>query len=447
MKSIQFISRFKRCDVSRVILTVAGIVFVCGLLWQHPGLLGSGAVALCLSVRAYDSLPRKKGYGLASERQLSKTPKQGKTETTTETISESEPLETNDKEEVGPQINIPAKIAQLDSADTLVQQMLAQDRYALLLRPETSQHLTPGQVEKAVRQLDEAMSIVPDGSVWIGQLAEQASQEFDSISPKLLEHGLLNVAAAYLDRYPVTNRQFQQFVDSGGYDQLEYWPEEALPALLGFVDQTGFPGPRFWEDSCFSHGEENHPVVGVSWYEASAYAHWAGKRLPSDAEWTKASAWPVESAPGRIVQRRYPWGDSYDVRRANIWQSGVKETVPVDQYTEGGTMGGLNQTIGNVWEWTNSPRKNLADPTLYVPEAMVSIRGGAFDTYFENQATCHYESGEYPLSRKHNIGFRLALALSVLEPTATEPNVPLEEADISLPNDHWDNQPNKNTAC
>ena len=68
-----------------------------------------------------------------------------------------------------------------------------------------------------------------------------------------------------------------------------------------------------------------------------------------------------------------------------------------------------------MWEWTATPLVELGDPTLHVSESVMSIRGGAFDTYFENQATCHYQSGEHPLSRRPNIGFRLALPMSDLE--------------------------------
>src|SRR5262249_11239747 len=158
---------------------------------------------------------------------------------------------------------------------------------------------------------------------------EQSSSSSGAVDAdqKSLERYMHRVEALYLDRYPVTNGEFQQFVDSGGYEKLEYWDEEALPALLDFVDQTGQPGPRYWSDGCYPMGEERRPVVGISWYEASAYARWVGKRLPTDAEWTKAGAWPVESAPGRIAQRRYPWGESFDIRRANLWGSSRKGTV------------------------------------------------------------------------------------------------------------------------
>jgi iron(II)-dependent oxidoreductase len=298
----------------------------------------------------------------------------------------------------------------------LVDDLLATERYALLLRPETKQHLTPAHVMRAIRHLDEAMALVPAGRVLLGQLAEQSSSACGGdTDPKLAERNLVAVAPAYLDRYCVTNEQYQQFVDAGGYEQLEFWHEEALPALLDFVDQTGVPGPRYWCDGQYEQGEGRLPVVGVSWYEACAYACWVGKRLPSDAEWTKAGAWPVEAAPGRIAQRRYPWGESFDVRRAHLYGSGQNAPVAVDEYPGGVTVGGVHQLIGNVWEWTATPLAALGDPTLHVAESVMSIRGGAFDTYFENQATCHYQSGEHRLSRRANIGFRLALAMSDLE--------------------------------
>jgi iron(II)-dependent oxidoreductase len=184
---------------------------------------------------------------------------------------------------------------------------------------------------------------------------------------------------------------------------------------LDFVDQTGMPGPRYWHDGQYAAGEGRLPVVGVSWYEAWAFARWVGKRLPTDAEWTKAGAWPVESSPGRIAQRRYPWGESFDVRRAHLYGSGKEGPVAVDEYPGGTSVGGIHQLIGNVWEWTATPLVELGDPSLHISESVISIRGGAFDTYFENQATCHFQSGDLPLSRRPNIGFRLALAMSDLE--------------------------------
>ncbi|MCI0335029.1 MAG: formylglycine-generating enzyme family protein [Planctomycetes bacterium] len=316
------------------------------------------------------------------------------------------------------------------SIGAFVDDLLSNDRYALLLRAETKQHLTQSQILRAVRQLDEAMALVPAGRVLLGQLAEQSHSVGGGgdVDPKLAARNLVAVEPAYLDRYCVTNELYQKFVDAGGYEQLEFWHEEALPALLDFVDRTGCPGPRYWSDGRHAGGEQQLPVVGISWFEAWAYARWVGKRLPNDAEWTKAGAWPVETAPGRIAQRRYPWGESFDVRRAHLFGSGAQGPVSVDEFPGGVSVGGIHQLIGNVWEWTATPLAELGDPSLHVSESVMSIRGGAFDTYFENHATCHYQSGEHALSRRPNIGFRLALSMRDLEaPIASAPAQPETE--------------------
>ena len=108
----------------------------------------------------------------------------------------------------------------------------------------------------------------------------------------------------------MTNRQFQRFVEAGGYDTLEIWPQEVWPSLMRFTDRTGRPGPRDWENGKFPAGKADHPVVGVCWYEAVAYARWVGKRLPTAAEWQKAGGWPEQLSGGAC--NRYPWGDIFE---------------------------------------------------------------------------------------------------------------------------------------
>ena len=183
--------------------------------------------------------------------------------------------------------------------------------------------------------------------------------------------------------------------------------------MLDFVDRTGEPGPRDWENGCYPPRRESHPVVGVSWHEAAAYARWVGKRLSSDAEWVKAGSWPVSLAGDSRLERKYPWGKAMDRRRANLWGSGPDDTVPVDQFPEGVSVGGVYQLIGNVWEWTlgDFPSRDLSPYSLAVDVPMKSIRGGAHDTYFESQATCQFQSGEAAITRKHNIGFRCAVGV------------------------------------
>jgi gamma-glutamyl hercynylcysteine S-oxide synthase len=406
------------------VVAVAVSVFVCGFVWRNASLLGVGAAILCFLLRrAWDhasndtqSRPRHGSRKRESDRFVRAVRSD---ENERPAPSERDPVEELTHRDCPPK-----------STDSLVDDLLADGRYALMLRPETKQHLTQFQLMQAIRQLDEAMALVPAGRVLVGQLAEMSSSACgqSEVDPKLIKRNLVMVAPIYLDRFCVTNAEYQRFVDAGGYEQLEFWHEEALPALLDFVDQTGAPGPRFWSDGQHPPDEHHLPVVGVSWFEAWAYARWVGKQLPSDSEWTKAAAWPVESAPGRIAQRRYPWGESFDVRKAHLYGSGQNAPVPVDEFPGGTSVGGIHQLIGNVWEWTSTPLADAADPTLHVSESVMSVRGGAFDTYFENHATCHFQSGEQALSRRRNIGFRLALAMSELETPKTpdEPEHQLE---------------------
>ena len=410
------------------IAAIAAVVFVFGVWWRQPALLGCGAVVLCLVLRRASSdfdlvevrAARRRARELAKQQPAAK-----KDAAADSAERKSAPAARQPQ----PAFDRPPRSAKPRSTHALVDEFVATGRYALLLRPETKRHLTQLQVVRAIRELDEAMALVPAGRVLLGQLAEQSNSACGSldVDPKLAKRNLVQVAPAYLDRFCVTNEQFQQFIDAGGYEELEYWHEEALPALLDFVDQTGAPGPRYWSDGQFAPGEQRLPVVGISWYEASAYARWVGKRLPTDAEWTKAGAWPVESAPGRIAQRRYPWGESFDVRRAHLYGSGNTEPVAVDEFPGGTSVGGVRQLIGNVWEWTATPLIELGDPTLHISESVMSIRGGAYDTYFENQATCHFQSGEHPLSRRPNIGCRLALPMSDLEIPQQDDEAPRQD--------------------
>ncbi|MFI5233797.1 MAG: SUMF1/EgtB/PvdO family nonheme iron enzyme, partial [Gemmatimonadales bacterium] len=146
----------------------------------------------------------------------------------------------------------------------------------------------------------------------------------------------------YIDRFEVTNRQYQTFVDSGGYSNVKYWDEKfirtghELPrdsALALFRDRTGRPGPSTWEGGHFPEGHGDYPVSGVSWYEAKAYAAFAGKSLPAFAQWYRA-------APPDI--------GSYIVRESNISRA---DAAPVGAYKGIGPFGTYDMA-GNVREWT-----------------------------------------------------------------------------------------------
>lgn len=355
-------------------------------LWSiHPWLLGAGLIATtsvagCVgwqTVRRYRDCVKSEGLATLLQSKLSAA------------AAEPEPVE--------------------ETGD-LIDQMLRQGRYALLLRPQIVANLAGDQVQRAMDALDEHMALVPDGDVVLRASRYDATDEENDINS--IER-LVRVQALFLDRYPVTNRQYRAFITAGGYEQISLWEASVWPAILDFVDTTGHPGPRFWKEGNYPAGQEDHPVVGVSWYEANAYARWVGKRLPTDPEWVKAGSWPVQCEGGKPLQRRHPWGDTMDRTHANLWGSGPGTTVSIHELNNGGTVGGVYQLIGNCWEWTSS-NFGAWDPALRrleTPSQMKSVRGGAFDTYFDCQANNQFQSGDSPMSRKHNIGFRCALGV------------------------------------
>lgn len=298
----------------------------------------------------------------------------------------------------------PERVTPEFAEDDLVGQMLAQQRFALLLRPQITDNLNEPDFLRALEVLDDAMALVPGSEVltfpWtLGQ--EQA------------EGRLLTVEPFFLDRYPVTNRSYAMFVEAGGYEQMSLWDSAVLAAVLDFVDQTGHHGPRHWRDGRYPKGEQDHPVAGISWFEALAYSRWVGKRLPTGAEWVKAGCWPVPVEGQPPLQRRYPWGDAMDRQKANLFGSGHGRTCSVYEYQEGMSVGGVYHLVGNVWEWTAGTfqPKTVSGLKLETKTPMKMIRGGAFDTYFDNQAACQFQSGENPMVRRANIGFRCALSV------------------------------------
>jgi iron(II)-dependent oxidoreductase len=289
--------------------------------------------------------------------------------------------------------------------DALVNDMLSQGRYAILLRQEVAANLEPVRRTEAAEILEEEMAEINAGEI------RMTVPTRNSVEQGSRDGVVAHVGQVLIDRYAVSNAEYKEFVDDGGYENDEFWSPEVLDSRRQFVDQTGEFGPRFWRNGCHAPGRANHPVVGVSWYEAKAYARWAGKRLPTSPEWVKAASSPTSTATASIQQRKYPWGDTVDDCRANLWSAGIGKTVPVTEFSAGDTCREVRQLAGNVWEWTAddfatwSPLDGWEGDSL----TLKSLRGGAFDTYFETQAACHAQSGEQPLARRHNIGFRCVL--------------------------------------
>ncbi len=298
---------------------------------------------------------------------------------------------------------VPAEKVKL-AGDPLAQ-ALQTGRFGLILRlrQEWADHPDGKKAyDAASKAADECFALVPEGfvSIALSIFDQPGSPEKDCETEPFL-----------LGRYAVTNADYQFFVDAGGYEELELWPEEIWPHLINFKDRTGQHGPRFWQGGRHHRELADHPVVGVSFYEAAAYADWAGYRLPTEAEWQMAASWRIRSSAH--VHRRYPWGDALDLSFCNIWASGHGGTLPVCACPGGSSPNCVLQLIGNTWEWTDADfeavdrdgRRIMGDTLLKV------IRGGAYDTYFPWQAINVFRSGLGCVARSHNVGFRCAMDL------------------------------------
>lgn len=294
--------------------------------------------------------------------------------------------------------------ASADSAKQIhgmAQRLIADDRYVFVLLEEAADDIDEREAAQAWRVMEDQMAMVPAGVVQVVR------------SDGLVEP--VELAGFFLDRGSVTNQQFQRFVNSGGYDNLEIWPQEVWPSLMRFTDRTGHPGPRDWERGKFPAGKADHPVVGVCWYEALAYAHWVGKRLPTASEWQKAGGWPEHLSGGG--GNRYPWGDIFDPTRANLWATGLGQTAPVREFPRGATPNGIYQMTGNVWEWLDDALESIPcrpDETFQAWKPLRRIVGGAYNTYLPAESTCQFITGQPELDRCENIGFRCAVSVSRL---------------------------------
>jgi len=189
---------------------------------------------------------------------------------------------------------------------------------------------------------------VPGGSYWLGALPGTHELVLDD---ETWAHRV-EVAPFRIARAPVTNEEYERFVEAGGYADRRWWSEEgwswrtSVDARhpLGWVRVNGGWCCMRWDrlEALPSH----HPVVRVSHHEAEAYCRWAGRRLPTEAEW--------ELAACSFDKRPWPWGDSPPAHaRANL-DARVGCTVDVAAHAEGDSPYGCRQMVGNVWEWTGS---------------------------------------------------------------------------------------------
>lgn len=181
--------------------------------------------------------------------------------------------------------------------------------------------------------------------------------------------------AYYIDKYEVTNRQYREFVEATGHRAPEHW------------------------------GKDDHPVGYINWVDAVAYATWADKRLPTEAEWEKA-------ARGGLVGKKYPWGDSIDPAKANYGMN-VGHNTPVGTYPPNSY--GLYDMAGNIWEWVSdrydknyysnsSSDRNPQGPNI----GIFRIRRGGGRYSNTGDLRCAYRNADSPTRVNFSMGFRCA---------------------------------------
>jgi len=213
-------------------------------------------------------------------------------------------------------------------------------------------------------------------------------------------------------KYPITNAQYRLFVEAGGYNKRQYW------TVLGWKwkEENKRTAPH-------NYGEPfnlpNHPVVGVSWYEAVAYCHWLTEdlrergelaqdwqiRLPTEAEWEKAA----RGTDGR----KYTWGNELDSNKANYSGTKVGSTSAVGFFLQGQSPYGCQDMAGNVWEWCATkhgkpyPYKigNEWAGAYLADETRRNARGSSWD-YGVDYLRCAYRGNSNPFDYNYGMGFR-----------------------------------------
>jgi iron(II)-dependent oxidoreductase len=254
--------------------------------------------------------------------------------------------------------------------------------------------------------------LVPAGPFLMG--SDDVAGTYDNERPA---HEV-DLPAFRIDVAPVTSGEYLVFMQDGGYRRRELWSEAGWRWREQAVAEAPVhwrPDGDGWRAMVFGRPvpiDPECPVVHISWYEADAYARWAGKRLPTEAEWEKAAAWD----PGRHLSRRYPWGDRPpEADRANLDQRRLAP-APVGSYPRGRSPYGCLQMLGDVWEWTDSwfdgypgfesfPYREYSE--IFFGRQYRVLRGGSFATA-ALVARNSFRNWDYPERRQIFSGFRCA---------------------------------------
>jgi formylglycine-generating enzyme required for sulfatase activity len=236
-----------------------------------------------------------------------------------------------------------------------------------------------------------------------------------------------------IGKYPVTNVEYRQFIESGAYKDKRWWTKSGWEETGRYDLQ-----PIYWEEPPFN--KPNQPVVGIDWYECVAYCRWLSAetgqqyRLPTEAEWEKAARGGKGKQYFWSKRRgqRYPWGNNLETNRLNIGEGEqqVRKTTPVGIYPTGVSPFGVFDCLGNVWEWCSTRQsgeyllpeykpypydvqENEWQPNYLEGIELRVLRGGAWDsTNLKEILHCTFRHSEPPKNKAPNRGFRVVISVA-----------------------------------
>lgn len=214
----------------------------------------------------------------------------------------------------------------------------------------------------------------------------------------------VKVAGFSIDRFPVTVAAFSAFIEAGGYRQQKYWSKEGLL----WREREKVSAPRFWgEAEWAAYLVPNHPVVGVSAYEAEAFAAHHGARLPTETEWERACRGDDT--------RCHPWGAESIADASAMRGYGPRGTLPIGVFPRAKSPFGVRDLVGCVWQWCARSSDEVlegeidhgVDREISDEPAKRVTRGGAWNT-LQWSVTCTSRNAYPPTARFSNLGFRCA---------------------------------------
>lgn len=260
-------------------------------------------------------------------------------------------------------------------------------------------------------EVSDAMVHVPAGVYSIGS---DAREPYDNEHPR---HSV-RLEAFDIDRFPVTNGRYLEFIEAGGYANPAWWSDDGWDWRRTFDVEA----PEYWDRAGGGwrtrrggvpvEVDVRLPVCHVSWFEAEAFCAFAGKRLPSEAEWEVAAAWD----PALRRSRRYPWGDDPPTPRLANLDQRLFGPAPAGSLARGASAFGCEQMLGDVWEWTGSDLSPYPGFRPYpYPEYSVPffqggfkvLRGGSWATR-PRVARNTFRNWDSRLKRQIFAGFRCA---------------------------------------